>query len=276
MVNIRGKLYLCATPIGNLDDISFRAIKTLKEADYVAAEDTRRTGILLKHFDIETPMLQYHKFNEKKQISKFIELLLDGKSIALVSDAGTPGISDPGEILVKECIATEIEVVPIPGACALICALTVSGLDTSQFKFIGFLPKGNQKKKALQSLIEEKNTTVFYQSPHDLISTLEYIGELDSNRIVVVVRELTKLYEETIRGTGYQLAEEFAKKGIKGEFTVVIQGKPHELPSFQKGVEAVEKLLGEGIYLKEACKIISSDTNLSQRELYQHMINKNK
>ena len=160
-----GKLYLCATPIGNLEDMSARGIKTLIDADVIAAEDTRRTGMLLKHFDIKTPMTQYHKFNEKKQLTSMINRLLDGQNIALVSDAGTPGIADPGQILVKEALENDIEVVSIPGPCALISALTVSGLDTTSFKFAGFLSKGNQKKKELKELLRERCTVVCYQVP---------------------------------------------------------------------------------------------------------------
>lgn len=271
-----GKLYLCATPIGNLEDMSARAIKTLADVDLIAAEDTRRTGMLLKHFDIKTAMTQYHKFNEKKQLAFLIDKLLEGKNIALVSDAGTPGIADPGQILVKEALEKGVEIISIPGPCALICALTVSGLDTTSFKFVGFLSKGSKKKKEIDELLKEKCTVICYQSPHDLISTLEYIDEIDSNRNLVLVREITKIYEERLSGTSKELIEIFKEKGVKGEFTLLLEGSRAVEHSFEDGIEEVEFLLEQGEYLKRACKEVATKMDLSQRELYQYFINKQK
>lgn len=271
-----GKLYLCATPIGNLEDMSIRAIKTLADVDVIAAEDTRRTGMLLKHFDIKTPMAQYHKFNEKKQLTYMITLLLKGQNIALVSDAGTPGIADPGQVLVKEALENGIDVVSIPGPCALISALTVSGLDTASFKFAGFLSKGSKKKKELTDLLKERTTVVCYQSPHDLMDTLECIDEIDPNRIVVLVREITKMYEERISGTPRELVDVFEEKGIKGEFTLLFEGSSAIEHSLEDGIEEVKFLLDQGEYLKKACKEVASKMELSQRELYQNFINREK
>lgn len=271
-----GKLYLCATPIGNLEDMSVRAVNTLKEVDYVAAEDTRRTGILLKHFSIEAKLIQYHKFNERKQLDNLLNLMEQGNDIALVSDAGTPGISDPGEILVKAANQRGIKVVPIPGPCALICALTVSGLDTTEFKFIGFLPKGNSKKPVLLEAMDQLCTVVFYQSPHDLIKTLEQIKEIDNQRQIVVVREITKIYEERIAGNAEYLISHFAERGIKGEFTLLIEGKEKEVYTLSQGIKRVEELLEKGLFLKEACRDVSKELGLGQRDLYQHMLSEHK
>ncbi|WP_072907570.1 16S rRNA (cytidine(1402)-2'-O)-methyltransferase [Anaerobranca californiensis] len=269
-----GKLYLCATPIGNLEDMSIRAIKTLQQVDYIAAEDTRRTGLLLNHFSIKTPMLQYHKFNEKKQVLKIINKILEGYNVALVSDAGTPGIADPGQILVEKALENNIEVIPIPGPCALICALIISGFDTTNFKFVGFLPKGTQKLKELEKLLLEPSTIVCYQSPHDLLDTLEKIEQLDPKRKIVVVREITKLYEERLAGTALELINIFKEKGIKGEFTLVIEGNKLPQYSFEQGIAEVETLLNQGYYLKDACKHVAGKMGLSQRELYQYMLKK--
>lgn len=271
-----GKLYLCATPIGNLEDISARAIKTLIEVDVIAAEDTRRTGMLLKHFDIKTPMTQYHKFNERKQLSLLLNRLLEGQNIALVSDAGTPGIADPGQVLVKEALEKGIKVVSIPGPCALISALTVSGLDTTSFKFAGFLPKGNQKKKVLKELLKENCTVVCYQSPHDLIDTLQCIDEIDSDRVVVLVREISKIYEERLSGTPRELIDVFEEKGIKGEFTLLFEGSSYKEYKLEDGIKDVKFMLDQGEFLKKACKEVSAKMELSQRELYQHFINSEK
>ncbi|QNO14900.1 16S rRNA (cytidine(1402)-2'-O)-methyltransferase [Alkalicella caledoniensis] len=271
-----GKLYLCATPIGNLEDMSLRAINTLKGVDFIAAEDTRRTGMLLKHFSIESKLIQYHKFNERKQVDNIIELLDQGKDVALVSDAGTPGISDPGEILVRAVNGKGHKVVPIPGPCALICALTISGLDTSEFKFIGFMPKGNSKKPVLEKAMSEHCTVVFYQSPHDLLSTLEQIEKIDNQRKVVAVREITKIYEEKIAGNAKELISHFNERGIKGEFTILIEAKEEEIHTISQGIVLVEELLEQGQFLKEACKNAAKELNLGQRDLYQFMINKGK
>jgi 16S rRNA (cytidine1402-2'-O)-methyltransferase len=218
-----GTLYLVATPIGNLEDITLRALRTLKECDLIAAEDTRRTGVLLKHFGISKPMLSYFQFNEAKRSEEIIERLQRGEKIALVTDAGSPGISDPGEKVVKAAIAAGFRVEPVPGPSALVAALTASGLPTDEFHFIGFLPhKSGQRRKKLESLAKIDGTLVLYESPYRIEKLLGELKELFPERSTVLARELTKKFEEFLRGTPAQLLEQLQKRSIKGEFVVMI------------------------------------------------------
>lgn len=220
------KLYLVPTPIGNLDDITFRAIKVLKEVDLILAEDTRTSGKLLKHFDISTHMQSHHMHNEHKTINGLVQNLKNGKTIALISDAGTPAISDPGFLLTRACIENNIEVECLPGATAFVPALINSGLPNDKFVFEGFLPVKKGRQSRLKILAEETRTMIFYESPHKLIKTLtnfiEYFGE---DRQVSVSRELTKLYEETIRGTAIEVLDHYTKKPPKGEIAICVAGK---------------------------------------------------
>ena len=220
------KLYLVPTPIGNLDDMTLRAIKVLKEVDLILAEDTRTSGKLLNHFDISTPMQSHHMHNEHKTVDALVQKLKGGTSIALISDAGTPAISDPGFLLTRACIENNIEVECLPGATAFIPALVNSGLPNDKFVFEGFLPVKKGRQTRLKFLAEETRTMIFYESPHKLIKTLtnfvEYFGE---ERRVSVSRELTKLYEETIRGTAAEVLEHYTKKPPKGEIVIVVAGK---------------------------------------------------
>ncbi len=220
------KLYLVPTPIGNLDDITFRAIKVLKEVDLILAEDTRTSGKLLKHFDISTHMQSHHMHNEHKTINGLVQNLKNGKTIALISDAGTPAISDPGFLLTRACIENNIEVECLPGATAFVPALVNSGLPNDKFVFEGFLPVKKGRQTRLKILAEETRTMIFYESPHKLIKTLtnfvEYFGE---DRQVSVSRELTKLYEETIRGTAKEVLEHYTNKPPKGEIAICVAGK---------------------------------------------------
>ena len=221
------KLYLIPTPIGNLQDITFRAVKVLQETDLILAEDTRHTGKLLKHYDIKQKMAPYHQHNEHKVVKGFIQQILDGRSLALVSDAGTPGISDPGFLLVRECLAQNIEVECLPGPTALIPALVNSGFPCEHFCFEGFLPHKKGRQKRLNLLLEESRTMIFYESPHRLIKTLTQLKELlGGDRMVAVSRELTKIHEETIRGTLVEAIDYFSQKPVKGEIVIVLQGKP--------------------------------------------------
>ncbi|WP_353893325.1 16S rRNA (cytidine(1402)-2'-O)-methyltransferase [Proteinivorax hydrogeniformans] len=269
-----GKLFLVSTPIGNLEDISYRAIRTLKEVDMVAAEDTRRTGILLKKFDIKKPMISYHKFNEKKQVEKIITHLQEGNEVALVSDAGTPAISDPGYILVEKVIAEGFEVSAIPGPCAFISALAMSGLDTTSFTFFGFMPKQKgRKNEFIKEMLEHNKTSVFYQSPHDFSDTLEQIYKLQPNKKIVVVREITKVFEERKDGTAEELLAYFCN-GIKGEITMLLPKAEKKKPKLEEGAVMVKELVDDGRFLKEACKEVALNTGLSQRDLYQHYIKK--
>ncbi|RPD96771.1 16S rRNA (cytidine(1402)-2'-O)-methyltransferase [Aureibaculum marinum] len=220
------KLYIVPTPIGNLEDITLRAIHTLKEVDTILAEDTRTSGKLLKYFNIETPMQSHHMHNEHKMVSRLVERLKSGESIALISDAGTPAISDPGFLLTRACVENNIEVECLPGATAFVPALVNSGLPNDKFVFEGFLPIKKGRQTRLELLAEEPRTIIFYESPHKLIKTLtqfvQYFGE---TRRISVSRELTKLYEETIRGTLKEVLIHFENKPPKGEFVLVVEGK---------------------------------------------------
>ncbi|SNY94899.1 16S rRNA (cytidine(1402)-2'-O)-methyltransferase [Flagellimonas pacifica] len=222
-----GKLFLVPTPIGNLEDITLRAIKVLKEVDLILAEDTRTSGKLLKHFEIPTPLRSHHMHNEHKQVESLVQKLKGEVTLALISDAGTPAISDPGFLLTRACVQNGIEVECLPGATALVPALVNSGLPNDRFVFEGFLPIKKGRQTRLKQLAEESRTMVFYESPHKLIKTLtqfvEYFGE---DRPVSISRELTKMYEETVRGTVAEVLEHFTAKPPKGEFVIVVGGMP--------------------------------------------------
>lgn len=229
-----GKLYLIPTPIGNLEDITLRAIRILKEVDIILAEDTRKTGILLKHYSIGKPVLAHHKFNEHKSLSTIVNRIRSGESFALVSDAGTPGISDPGFLLARACIEAELDVECLPGATALIPALVNSGLPNDRFTFEGFLPQKKGRQKRLSELALEQKTMIFYESPYRLLKTLTQFAEVfGENRKASVSRELTKIYEENIRGTLKELIVYYSKSTLKGEIVLVVEG----LSSFEKSVK---------------------------------------
>lgn len=221
-----GKLYIVPTPIGNLEDMTFRAVRLLKEVDLILAEDTRTSGILLKHYDIQTKMQSYHKFNEHKAISHIIDRLKGGEIIALISDAGTPGISDPGFLIVREAARENIDVECLPGATAFVPALVGSGIPCDKFCFEGFLPQKKGRMTRLKNLADEERTIVFYESPHRIVKTLtqlaEYMGE---ERFAATCREISKKYEETLRGTLKELIMHFTLNEPKGEFVIVVSGK---------------------------------------------------
>lgn len=221
-----GKLYIIPTPVGNLDDMTFRAIRLLKEASLILAEDTRTTGFLLKHFEIQNKMQSYHKFNEHKAIAHIVDMLKAGEDIALVSDAGTPGISDPGFLVARECIKEGLEVECLPGATAFVPALVASGIPCDKFCFEGFLPQKKGRMTRLKTLAEETRTMVFYESPHRVLKTLtqfaEYMGE---ERYVAACREISKLHEETVRGSVKELIAHFTVNEPRGEFVIVLSGK---------------------------------------------------
>ena len=273
--NQEGVLYLIATPIGNLDDITLRAIKTLKEADLIAAEDTRHTLKLLNHLEISKPMISYHRHNEEFRCEYLIKELKEGKNIALVSDAGTPGISDPGEEIVKECIKEEIKIVPIPGACAMVNALIASGISTKEFCFYGFLPlnKKNRKEK-LEEIKNINKTVILYEAPHKIKNTLEDLEKvLDKDRKVVLAREITKIHEEFIRGN----IDEILSKvdNLKGEMVLIIEGnhKEKENELCDLSVEEHYKYYEEqGLEKKEIIKKIAKDRNVNKNEIYKLFI----
>ena len=272
-----GTLYLVATPIGNLDDITLRAIKVLKEADLIAAEDTRHTLKLLNHLEISKPMISYHRHNEEFRCDYLIKELKEGKNTALVSDAGTPGISDPGEEIVKECIKENIKIVPIPGACAMVNALITSGISTKEFCFYGFLPlnKKNRKEK-LEEIKDMNKTVILYEAPHKIKNTLEDLEKiLDKGRKVVLAREITKIHEEFIRGTINELLEK--SENLKGEMVLIIEGnhKEKENELCNLSIEEHYKYYQEqGLEKKEIIKKIAKDRNVNKNEIYKLFINK--
>ena len=275
---MNGKLYLVATPIGNLEDITLRALKILKSVDLIAAEDTRHTLKLLNHFEISKPLISYYEQNEKIKSEKLISKLLEGKNIAVVSDAGTPGISDPGEEIVKRAIKNNIKIVPIPGACALINALIVSGMSTSEFEFIGFLSANKKdRKEKLEQIKYDTRTIILYEAPHRLKVTLEAIQEVLGDRKIVLVRELTKVYEEYIRGNVSTVLEQIVD--IKGEFVIILEGnviskKELEISNLNKKTleEHYAFYVEQGIDKKEIIKKIAKDRNVSKNEIYQYFI----
>ena len=275
-----GKLYLVATPIGNLEDITLRALKVLKEVDLIAAEDTRHTLGLLNHFEISKPLISYYKQTEKKKSPILIQKLLDGKNIALVSDAGTPGISDPGEEIIKEAIESEIEIIPIPGCVAFVNALICSGFNTKEFMFLGFLSANNKDKKdKLNEIKYETKTLIFYEAPHKMKNTLEVMLEILGDREIVLARELTKIHEEFIRGKISTTLEQIVD--YKGEFVIIVQGSNKSKDSYE--IEKLNKLSLEehyefyqksGLSKKEIIKKIAKDRKVDKNTIYQYFLEK--
>lgn len=240
-----GTLYLVATPIGNLEDITLRALRTLKECDIVAAEDTRRTGQLLKHFGISKPQISYFQFNEAKRSEEILSRLSRGERVALVTDAGTPGISDPGERVVQAAIGAGFRVESVPGPCALVAALTTSGLPTEEFHFVGFLPhKSGQRRKALENLRSTPGTLVFYESPYRIEKLLGELQEVFPGCRTVLARELTKRFEEHLRGTPVELAENLKNRARKGEFVVLVSSEITAVKEDQTPTEPESGRLG--------------------------------
>ena len=268
-----GILYIVGTPIGNLEDTTFRAIKTLQQVDLIAAEDTRHTNKLLQHFQIQTPQLSYHQHNQQSRIPELIEKLNQGKSIALVTDAGMPGISDPGYELVASCVEANISVVPIPGVSASITALSASGLPTNKFTFIGFLPtKSKPRQQQLETLPNLTETIILYESPHRLKLTLEDLAKvLGQDRKIVLGRELTKLHEEFWRGTVGAAIIHYQTHQPRGEFTLVIEGAKLDKPEMSETTIKVElqELFAQGISRSQASRQLAQKTNLSRRQIYQ-------
>ncbi|MBE8995045.1 16S rRNA (cytidine(1402)-2'-O)-methyltransferase [Microcystis aeruginosa] len=274
-MNNLGKLYVVGTPIGNLDDLTFRSLATLKKVSLIAAEDTRHTGKLLQHFDISTPQISYHEHNRLSRLDELLNILSQGQDIALVTDAGMPGISDPGYELIKACIETNIEVVPIPGVTAVITALAVSGLPTERFCFEGFLPgKAKLRQERLESLKTETRTMVFYEAPHKLIKTLEDLrATFGSTRKIVLGRELTKLYEEIWRGTIAEAINLYREnKTPKGEFTLVVMGND-QADNIQLSDEELKRelkqIIERGVSRSQASRQLAQVTNLSRSRLYK-------
>ena len=276
-----GKLYLVATPIGNLDDITIRALNVLKEVDLIAAEDTRHTLGLLNHFEISKPLISYYKEIENTKSDVLLDKIVkENQNVALVSDAGTPGISDPGEVIVKKAIELGIEVIPIPGACAMINALITSGLSTREFTFVGFLStNAKERKEKLEEIKYEPRTMIFYEAPHKLKETLKVMQDVLGDRKVVLARELTKIHEEFIRGELSTISEQLGE--IRGEFVVLVDGSL--ITKKEKEIEDLNSLSleehykyyeDEGLSKKDIIKKIAKDRKKDKNEIYQYFIKK--
>ena len=276
-----GTLYLCATPIGNLEDITYRVLRTLKEVDLIAAEDTRNSMKLLNHFGIQTPMTSYHEFNKIDKAYQLVGKLKEGKNIALITDAGTPGISDPGEDIVRICYEEGIEVTSLPGAAACITALTMSGRPTRRFSFEAFLPKDKKERQAvLEELKNETRTIIIYEAPHHLLKTIKELMDALGDRELTVCRELTKKYEEKIQTTFSSLLSYYEDKEPRGEYVLVICGKSREeiVKEQQSNWEqlSIEEHMAhyenQGIDHKEAMKMVAKDRGVSKRDIYQYLV----
>ncbi|MGE5172864.1 MAG: 16S rRNA (cytidine(1402)-2'-O)-methyltransferase [Betaproteobacteria bacterium] len=270
-----GILYIVATPIGNLEDITLRAIRVLREVDLIAAEDTRHTRHLLDRYQIETPLTSYHDHNKEEKAPVLVARLLEGKNVALVSDAGTPGISDPGYFLINLAVDEKIPVVPIPGATAAIAALSISGLPTDSFVFEGFLPaKHLARLKRLRELAEEKRTIIFYEAPHKIIKTIGDMLAVFGDRRTVITRELTKIHEETMWGLLSEILRRLREGTIKGEFTIIVHGASAE-PQ-KKDVDTAEYLknlmLHRGLSKKEAISAAAEELGLPKKEVYKESL----
>ena len=272
-----GKLYLCATPIGNLEDITYRVVRTLNEVDLIGAEDTRNSIKLLNHFDIKTPMTSYHEFNKYDKAKQLVEMMKEGKNIAIITDAGTPGISDPGEEVVRQCFEAGIQVTSLPGPAACITALTMSGQKTRRFCFEAFLPKDKKEKVAvLEELKNETRTIIIYEAPHRLKELRETLG----NRQLTLCRELTKKYEEADKTTIDQAIEKYNEKEPRGEYVLVIEGKSQEEiqeENKQKWEsmtieEHMEYYISQGNDKKSAMKLVAKDRGVSKRDIYNQLI----
>lgn len=276
-----GKLYLCATPIGNLEDMTYRVVRTLGEVDLIAAEDTRNSIKLLNHFEIKTPMTSYHEYNKIEKGRKLVEKLQEGLNIALITDAGTPGISDPGEELVKMCYEAGVEVTSLPGAAACITALTLSGLSTRRFAFEAFLPTDKKEKQSiLKELEKETRTIILYEAPHRLVRTLQELLEALGNRKVTVCRELTKKHETAFATTLEEAYSYYEANEPKGECVLVIEGKSRqelkqeEVSKWEEMriEEHMDYYLQQGIDKKEAMKMVAKDRGITKRDVYQQLL----
>lgn len=276
-----GKLYLCATPIGNLEDITYRVLRTLKEVDLIAAEDTRNSIKLLNHFEIKTPMTSYHEYNKIDKAYQLVDKMREGKNIALITDAGTPGISDPGEDLVRICYEEGIEVTSLPGPAACITALTMSGLPTRRFAFEAFLPRDKKERAlVLEQLKNETRTIILYEAPHHLVKTLEELYGALGNRKIAVCRELTKRYEEKTLSTISDMLDWYKDNEPRGEYVLILEGKTfEEIAEEEKKTweamtieEHMEVYEGQGIDRKEAMKMVAKDRGISKRDVYQALL----
>lgn len=278
-----GKLYICGTPIGNLEDITLRSLKTLRKVELIAAEDTRHTRKLLNHYNIEKPLTSYHEFNEEKKSNTILEYLKNGQDVALVSDAGMPGICDPGFQIINLVIKNNIQVIPVPGVTALTTALVISGFEISNFVFEGFLPKKKTEREKIFSILKkEKRTIVFYESPNRIKDTLNIINETIGDRRIVITRELTKKFEEIKRGHISEIINEICCQNIKGELTVVLEGfkkKEEGADSWTENTELADEIkkkmknyMKKGYYNKDIVLLITSEYDVPKNWVYQNII----
>jgi len=277
---VKGKLYLVATPIGNLKDITYRAVEVLKEVDIIAAEDTRHSLKLLNHLEISKPLVSYHRHNEENKSEFLINKILNGENIAIITDAGTPAISDPGEEIVKLAIKNHIEIIPIPGACALINALIISGMNTKEFSFYGFLPLNKKNRKIkIEEIKKEQKTIILYEAPHKIINTLKDINEEIGDINISIIKELTKIHEKVFRGKISEIIEKL--ENIKGEIIIVIEGNKNNNDNnigkilndmnLEEHYNYYEK---KGFEKKEIIKKIAKDKNVNKNEIYKNFLNK--
>ena len=276
-----GTLYLCATPIGNRGDITERVKETLASADLIAAEDTRHSRGLLSHYGIERPLTSYHEHNKYEKAEELLGLLLEGKNIALITDAGTPSISDPGEVLVRRCHEAGVPVTSLPGACALVTALSVSGFPSRRFVFEGFLPQETkERKEVLASLKSERRTVILYEAPHRLVKTLSQLQEVLGDRRICICRELTKIHEEAVWTTLLEAVVFWTENEPRGEYVLVLEGLSEEEKAAEEEArwskmslqEHLQYYLDQGIEKKEAMKRMASDRGMSRREIYQGLL----
>lgn len=270
---MKGILYIVSTPIGNLEDITLRALRVLKEVDVIAAEDTRHSSKLLNHYGISKPLMSYWGEKEKVKSEEVLARLRDGQSVALISDAGTPGISDPGSVLIGRAVQEGMSVVSVPGPSALIAAISLSGLPIKEFTFVGFLPpKKSQRRKMLDELSLEKRTLVFYEAPHRILETLEDMSEIFGERNAALVRELTKIHEEALRGSLADILRMLDNKTIAGEYVIIAAGKRKEEVSFEDALNEVRALMKKGKGRKETVKMVAEQYGLSKNELYDRSL----
>lgn len=278
---MNGKLYLVPTPIGNLKDITLRALEVLKKVDIIACEDTRQSLKLLNHFEIKKTLISYHKHNENGKSEDIIEMVLQGKSVAVISDAGTPGISDPGAILIKRCIENEVEFEVLPGATAITTALVYSGLNTDRFIFIGFLPRENKdKKKVVEGIIDRTETIILYEAPHRIKQTLTFLRNQLGNRNISICRELTKLHETIIRGSLDEVIGLYNEENPRGEYVLVIDGRDEEDILMENRArwqdisieEHIKSYMESGVEKKDAIKMVAKDRGLHKSEVYKFSV----
>ena len=267
---MKGTLYIVSTPIGNLEDITLRALRVLKEVDIIAAEDTRRSLKLLNHYGISKPLMSFWREREDIRSTQVIERLYSGQSVALISDAGTPGISDPGALLIRKAVAENIQVVSIPGPSALIAALSLSGLPTEEFTFIGFLPsRKNQRQKVLKDLCLEPRTLILFEAPHRIIHTLKDVEEIFAERKAAVIKEITKIHEAVLRGTISEIRSKLEKTKIAGEYVIILEGKSEGKKIITNDIlSEINSLMKKGLKRKEAVKKIADAYKVSKKELY--------